>query len=186
MPLDSQDRLRLDYERTFDHYKWLADVRFKLLALVPSVTVIASAVLGKEPAASTVPVKEPPLNVQLIACFGLVATIGVVFYELRNSQFYDALIHRLKELEKDLAFASYTENGGGGQFTDRPRRRQRFFGMFELWHDRALGLVYGASIGLWVLLILPQKLEGIRVAGAVLAALLVLFEFARLERDRHR
>jgi len=35
---------------------------------------------------------------------------------------------------------------------DRPVR-EKFPGTFNVWHDRALGLVYGASAGAWVELV---------------------------------
>ena len=46
MTLDADDRLRLDYEQTTQYLRTLIDVRFRLLAFVPTVTGVAVAVIG--------------------------------------------------------------------------------------------------------------------------------------------
>ena len=65
-------------------------------------------------------------------------------YEIRNSQIHDAAAHRLRAIEAwlDLPTASDSEAG------DRPGC-EKFLGIFTVWHDRALGLVYGTSAGAW-------------------------------------
>lgn len=170
MALDEQDRLRLDYERTYDNYKLLADIRFKLLGLVPVASVVSASFL-----------QGPDVGPRLwLAVPGLLATVGVVLYELRNSQLYDATIHRLKELEALLGMVPCTESADrGGLFNERPVR-QRLFGIVTFWHDRALGIVYGASISAWVgVLVKPKWIS-------MLTFLVVFFEFMRLERRRRR
>ena len=42
MALDADDRLRLDYEQTTQYLRTLIDVRFRLLAFVPTVSVSRS------------------------------------------------------------------------------------------------------------------------------------------------
>jgi hypothetical protein len=171
MPLVDKDTLRLDYERTYDNYKWLADVRFKLLAAVPTVSVVASAFLTQN---------ETDLR-RWLALPGLLATIGIALYELRNSQHYDATIHRLKELEKRLEMVQCTDEAdAGGLFNERPRQRQRLFGLLTFWHDRALGFAYGASVASWVF-VLSDK----RVWATVASFFAVVLEFSRLEKLRH-
>jgi hypothetical protein len=47
MALDADDRLRLDYEQTTQYLRTLIDVRFRLLAFVPTVTGVAVAIIGR-------------------------------------------------------------------------------------------------------------------------------------------
>lgn len=75
----------------------------------------------------------------------------IALYELRNSQPHDATIRRLKDLEVRLGMVSCAEGTErGGLLNERPRVRQRLFGIMSMWHDRAIAMVYGASVSAWV------------------------------------
>ena len=63
--------LRLDYQQTTDLLRTLSDVRFKLLALVPTLSGTAIAILGHPSSAAEL------LGVGLL---GLVATLGILLY----------------------------------------------------------------------------------------------------------
>src|SRR2546421_2507695 len=106
---DADALLRLDYQQTTDLMRTLTDVRFKLLALTPTLAGATVAVLG-----------HPGSAVELLAVglLGLTATLGLLLYELRNSQLYDYALARAQRLEAELGFC-------GGPFTDRPPRTQR-------------------------------------------------------------
>ena len=91
--LDADDRLRLDYDQTNQLLRALMDVRFKLLAFVPTVSGAAVALLGRP---------RPAAELVGVGVLGLVATLGVFVYELRNSQLLDALVYRAGELERLL------------------------------------------------------------------------------------
>jgi hypothetical protein len=124
-----------------------------------------------------------------VGAVGLLATLGIVVYELRNTQIYDYAVHRAKELEARLGLASVFGAGrAGGFFTERPGRDVRMFGV-PVGHDRGLALVYGAAIGGWCYVLgwgalraldvaEPQKLGG---AIGVVAGLAVLVEFLRID-----
>ena len=86
-----------------------------------------------------------------VSVVGLIATLGVVVYEIRNSQLYDAAVHRLKFLEQLLSLPASAEFGVAGIFGERPQRP--VIGRLPLWHDLALALVYGASTGAWTWLL---------------------------------
>jgi hypothetical protein len=86
--------LREDYGRTLDVFKMLVDIRFRLLALVPAVSGVAVGLLGKA---------DPQGAGVAVAVLGLIATAGIIVYEIRNSQLHDAAVHRLKFLEALLA-----------------------------------------------------------------------------------
>src|SRR4051812_18307975 len=136
----TSEQLRLDYGQTTDLLRTLTDVRFKLLAFVPTISGAAIGLLGHGRSAA---------ELLAVGAIGLVATLGIVVYELRNTQIYDYAVHRAKELEGRLALASVFGSGGtGGFFTERPGRDVRIFGL-PVGHDRGLALVYGAAIGGW-------------------------------------
>jgi hypothetical protein len=159
------ESLRLDYEQTVEVVRMLTDVRFKLLALVPTVSALG-VVIAKDRSLG---------DATGIAIVGALATIGLLVYELRNSQLYAAAMHRAKDLEKRMGLqcsnlgAPITElaNGDvawsrGGVFEERPYTL-RFVGVL-VKHDRALALVYAAAMTGWVYVlssaILPIVLEG--------------------------
>ncbi len=85
------DLLRLDYQQTIGLLAGIGDVRFKLLALVPTLSGAAVAVLGR-----------PSSSAELLAvgAIGLIATLGVLLYELRNTQLYDYGLNRAQMLEE--------------------------------------------------------------------------------------
>ena len=131
--MNAEDGLRLDYEQTTQFLRTLVDVRFKLLAFVPTITGAAVGLLG-EP--------RPATELIGIALLGLVATLGIFVYELRNAQLYDAMVQRAKELERLLELPTVQGlQGAGGVLAMRPAR----------WfaHDRGWALVYSAAIAGW-------------------------------------
>ena len=141
---EQADRLRLDYQQTTGLLGAINDVRFKLLALVPTLSGAAVAVLGRPSSTAVL------LGVGLI---GLIATIGVLLYELRNTQLYHYGLRRAQKLERELGLMSLDNDGGaGGLFTDRPTSALRLFGVLPVDRDAGLTLVYGAAIAGWTYL----------------------------------
>jgi len=147
---------QLDYQQTGEQLRALTDVRFKLLALVPTISGAAVAVVGKGARASEL------LAVGLV---GLVATTGILLYELRNTQLYDAAVLRAQELEQKLGLS------------ERPAAQARL----------GVGLVYSAALGGWTYLTAWGALRALDVANAqktggavaVAVAALVLFDLLR-------
>ena len=127
-----------DYAATLDSVRNLGEIRFKLLALIPTVSGFAVAVTS----ANLDRLHQQPAMGIVVGLLGFVVTLGLIFYDQRNSQLYDALGARLLGLEKLLW------PGEGGQWSERPSRR-RMFGTIRIWHDRALALIYGSVIGTW-------------------------------------
>ena len=68
MALDVDDRLVLDYEQTTQYLRTLIDVRFRLLAFVPTVTGVAVAVIGRP---------RPASELLGVGVIGLLATLGI-------------------------------------------------------------------------------------------------------------
>jgi hypothetical protein len=177
------DLLRLDYQQTTGLLAGISDVRFKLLALVPTLSGAAVAVLG-----------HPSSTAELLAvgAIGLTATIGVLLYELRNTQLYDYGLRRAQMLEQKLGFGSIGGNGSaGGLFSDRPGRTLRLFGVLPVDRDAGLGLVYSAAIAGWTYLLAWGALHALglgharTIGGAIGAAtgLLLLLELTRARAD---
>ncbi len=177
------DVLRLDYQQTTGLLAGITDVRFKLLALVPTLSGAAVAVLGR-----------PSSSAELLAVgtIGLIATLGVLLYELRNTQLYDYGLRRAQLLETELGFGSIDGDGShGGLFSDRPGRTLRLFGVLPVDRDAGLSLVYSAAIAGWTYLLAWGALHALglghaRAIGGTIGAaagLLLLLELTRARAD---
>jgi hypothetical protein len=180
--MDAEDRLRLDYDRTTELVQSLMDTRFKLLALVPTVAGTAVGLVGTP---------RPAVQLLGIGVLGLVATAGILLYELRNSEIMDAMLQHAQVLERVLGLeAGPRVHGPEGLLSLRAGSRGRFLGAVTATHDRALGLVYGAALGGWSYLVAWGTLAAFGVNGAqeggaaigAVGGLAVLWEVDRLER----
>jgi hypothetical protein len=109
--LVDQDReilLKL-YEQTCTTWRMLVDVRFKLFALVPTASLIALATIF----GATDPQKQMhPRSLFAFAVLGLMTVIGLLIYELRNSQLHDDLISRGRKIEDELGSIPLSFAGG--------------------------------------------------------------------------
>lgn len=168
--MSDEERLLLDYRQTSELVQSLTDVRFKLLALVPTLSGVAVAVLA-----------HPSAAVELLAvgALGLTATLGLLLYELRNSALHDYAVARARELEASIGFVSIRRNAPvGGPFRDLPERGG----------DRGFALVYGAALSGWSYLVAWGTLRALdlsraRPVGAAIGAavgLLVVVELVRV------
>jgi hypothetical protein len=106
---------------------------------------------------------------------GFVATLGITLYDQRNSELYNALIHRAKHLEEEFgvkgAPRSLKQVTHGGQFNERPIKARGM--IFEAGHDLALALIYGPLLGAWFfpIVMAPLLLAGIpKVESTLIAA----------------
>lgn len=173
------ERLRLDYQQTTDLVRSITDVRFKLLALVPTLSGAAVVVLGHPSSAAEL------LSVGLL---GLTATVGVLLHELRNTQLYDYGLRRAQAIERELGLFSLDGDGVGGPFSDRPARTLRLLGLIPVDREASLMLVYSAAVAGWTYLsawgaVRALGLGHARPVGGVAAvavALLLLAELTRL------
>ena len=157
--MDADDRLRLDYEQTTQLMRTLTDIRFKLLAFVPTIAGATVAFLGHPRSAAEL------LGVGLL---GLFATVGILLWELRNAQVLDGVVHRAELLERKLGLASMldAEATPGGLLSERPWQRLTLFGMLAVRHDRGVGLVYGAALAGWSYIVAWGALRALDVGGA--------------------
>jgi hypothetical protein len=190
-PGDGNSALELEYCEVNDNIRTLADVRFKLLALVPAVGGVASFLLTRvgEPSLKTTP--SDYAMVIVFGVFGFLVTLGVVFYDQRNSKLYNALIKRAKELEDENHLRLK------GQWTKRPSRDLKLFHEYRLFrviimgHDSGLALIYGPVLGIWFF---PTVFSALRLLGrsiessfrialyvAAIAVLVFIVELLRLD-----
>ncbi len=195
------ESLRLDYEQTTELFRMLADIRFKLLAFVPTLTGVAVSLLAGD--------KVGKGTALAVGILGFIVTLGIVLYELRNSLFYDLSISRAARLEGQLKFPRFTKlrgdlNKPGGVFTERPPGKepafgpgeqdplsQKFLGIIQVKHDIGLALIYGASLGGWTFIVINvlPLVEPFRsllsLFIAILVAGLTIWEFKRLDKERY-
>lgn len=155
--LTLSDRLRLDYQETTNLLRALTDARFKLIALVPTLSGAAVALIGH--ATSTV-------GLLAIGVLGLTATLGVLAYEVRNSALYDYALRRACELETSLGLHSIDGRPKGGLFAERPAQSVRLLRVMTVDRERGFALVYGASIAGWAYLVAWGILHALHVSNA--------------------
>jgi hypothetical protein len=129
----NRDLLLKLYEQTCATWRMLVDVRFKLFALVPTVSLISLATVYS--GGHSTNYFSPKLRL-LFAILGLAATLGLLIYELRNSQLHDDLISRGRKIEDEL-----------GVDTGVFRGRKIAKGLIK--HDHATVLIYGAALVAW-------------------------------------
>ena len=136
------ETLKLDYTQSLETYRQLADIRFKLLALVPTLTTAAVALLTKSP---TIPRAEKAG----LATLGFLATLGIVLYDQRNTQFYNGAIGRAQDLERRLGLKPAGGDREGGLFRSRREHPTRHILGLPVGHDLGLALIYSTTLGAW-------------------------------------
>jgi hypothetical protein len=165
---DENELLRLEYEYASRLLGSLTEIRFKLLALVPTLSgaVVALMSSGRS-------------GVELLAIggLGLAATSGVLTYELRNGELRRRATERVSRLETELF--------PHGPLVGNPGRTPKLFGVVPATHRLGVGLVYGAALGGWVYLVVWGALvaagarehsQAIGVVVGVAAALAIVRE----------
>jgi hypothetical protein len=81
-----------EYTAVVNNFRALAEIRFKLLNLLPLASLAAAALKPAPRAPGSLP----------FALFGLAATIAIAAYNKRNDQLYDQLVDRAAEIEREL------------------------------------------------------------------------------------
>jgi hypothetical protein len=173
--MNDDDRLRLDYEHTSDLLRTLTDIRFKLLAFVPTIATASVGLVGHP---------RPAADLIGVGLLGLIATLGILLYELRNSQLYAAGLRRATELERALGLRSALGAA-------RPAPTLRLGGLAPIHQVSGLALVYGAALAGWSYLVAWGLLKAIgigapRTVGGIIGivvGVLVTAEVARVLRQ---
>lgn len=156
-------KLKWEYEEVSQNFRALADIRFKLLALIPPLGGVAIFLLSHLAEQS-----EPgsQLLLALISALGFLVTLGVTSYDQRNSELYDGLMARAKFLERQLRLtpnpdAKLVAGVFRGQFLERPPRGKKLFGFMTLGHDNGLAFIYGSVLGAWFFPLIVALLAGL-------------------------
>ena len=181
--MEPSERLRLDYDQTSELVRTLMDVRFKLLAFVPTIAGAAVALVGA----------GRPTGAELLAVgiLGLLSTFGVLMYELRNTQIFNATVSHARALERLLGLGAGDEHTGPADLlVQDPPSYTRTFGLASLGQERAVAIVYGAALAGWSYLVAWGALRaagagsarGIGAVIGVAAGVLVLVEVDRISR----
>lgn len=136
--------LKMEYEQVNENFRMLADIRFKLLALVPTLGGAAIYVLSSMIVTDKQVGNREYLVAFMISMIGFVATLGILFYDQRNTELYNELIGRANDLEKLLKIPAK------GQFRQRPSRSRFLFKWFSMGHDVGLAMIYGPVLGAWL------------------------------------
>jgi hypothetical protein len=122
------------YGEVCSGWRTLTDVRFKLLGLLPIVSVAVLITLlsaGHGQSALTGPERSG------VALLGLLLTGAVRLYDLRNTDLYNDLVGRGRQIEAELGVHT-------GFFPGRPKSR----GWAQ--HDTAIRAVYLLSALAWI------------------------------------
>jgi hypothetical protein len=183
----TDENLRAEYEQVNNNFRMLADIRFKLLALVPTVGGVAIYILATMGDPTNAATAFGHAKVVLIGLMGFIATLGIAFYDQRNSELYNALSERAKVLESALELPD-------GQFNRRPSRGggHLLFKRIVFGHDTGLAFIYGTVLGGWFLpitfsvLSLTGRLRkdaSYWIALGVAALLIVLFILELIRMD---
>jgi hypothetical protein len=136
------DRLQWDYEQTIESIRALTEIRFKLLAFVPTISGAGVALLTREGVSDSAKAG--------VGILGFLVSLGISFYDARNSELYNALVRRAKALEQDLKLRHVDDRiTTGGQFTERPAETLFFFRLIPIRHGEALALIYSAVLAGW-------------------------------------
>ena len=171
-----QDIIRFEYDQALQTIRQLADVRFKLLALVPFISGATIAFLSVDPG------KAPPHVILAGSVAGFLITAGVLIYNQRNTQFINVTRARCIELEKLLKLPVK------GQFHSH-QDNFHLFKFIPLWADMGLAIIYGTVLAAWLFLIMHTALDpffGWPVAFVVapftiLAGVGLCFEIVRID-----
>ena len=133
-PNQHRELLMRVYDQTCQTWRQLVEVRFKLLALVPSLSLAMLAyVLTTDPE-----LKRHHVAVYVVfVVIGMIITFGLWIYDKRNSELYDELISRARKQEEELGLHT-------GAFLGRPNPKTKW-----IKHGYATTTVYFAAGIAW-------------------------------------
>jgi hypothetical protein len=131
---ETREVLLAIYEQSTTTWRALVDVRFKLLALVPAVSIVALTQVLRPAGSQSL---NSGAKVTIVA-LGAVVTVGIWMYDTRNSELHDELLSRARRAEAELGVHT-------GAFMGRPGPWHK-----AVSHRTALGLIYGATVAGWI------------------------------------
>jgi hypothetical protein len=185
-----REALLKEYGEVSSSFRLLTDIRFKLLAFLPTAAAAAAFFKGE----------NTSIAGAALSMFGLAATLGLVTYNARNDQLYDELVGRASSIERSLGLPD-------GAFANRPAPwlTIRILKLsWEVNHRSGVGLIYAATVSLWLYGLLGPALgyaarfsveqellradpEFVQIAALVLAIATTAFTVRLIKRQKkHR
>jgi|GEM_PF-1727114 len=168
-------KIQMEYDQVNENFRMLADIRFKLLALVPPLGGVAIFALSKMAGPEDLKPSQYALAL-LVSVLGFLATLGITFYDQRNSELYNALGGRANHLEYRAGLDANpnvqpSKEKLAGQFLERPKPTRRLIGIpfLLMKHDRGLAMIYGSVLGAWFFPIVYASLGWAQVSDHVRA-----------------
>jgi hypothetical protein len=155
----SGEVLKMLYGEVCNTWRQLTDVRFRLLALVPAVSIFVIASLlvtditkqvtpaAATSAAATENITAKQLNPVILLGFaiaGFLVSTALYTYEKRNTELYNDLISRGRKIETELGVDT-------GLFRGRLESSRKLAWFLPVKHDVAINVVYGTTIIAWFL-----------------------------------
>ncbi len=138
-PKDHEELLKWLYEEVCNNWRQFVEVRFKLLGLLPTVSVAALISLFS--------IEEIPIFGKVLLCLlGLFVSFALLIYDKRNSELHDDLVSRGRKIEEELGIKH-------GQFMGRLKSNNHLLGV-KVQHDIGLNIIYYASLIIWLIAIL--------------------------------
>ncbi|HVU50152.1 MAG TPA: hypothetical protein VHL80_05680 [Polyangia bacterium] len=121
-----------EYETVVGQFRALTDIRFKLLGLLPLGTI-----------GTMIALKDNTEVNPLVGFFGVIITVALFVYHLRNDQLYNELVSRAGQIERELGLYE-------GSFTQRPHPSHALGAGLQIEHGWPVRLVYVGSAALWL------------------------------------
>jgi hypothetical protein len=138
-PKDKQTILIALYDQVGNSWRYLSDVRFKVLTILPAVSVVMWVQLLTSSNSATRPGSYAAVVLSFI---GAALTLALYRYDRRNDELYDDLISRGRKIEEELGVDT-------GVFRGRRKPVPR-----GPSHGRATGPLYRFTILGWLLVLL--------------------------------
>ncbi len=146
----SDDALLAEYREVCNNFRLLTDIRFRLLAFLPVATAAGLALKGTGAGERFA-----------LSLFGLAATAGLIIYNTRNNQLYRELLERAAAIEHKLGLPD-----GAFAARSRPWVSVNFLGRaWMIDHAAGVGLIYQASIALWLFGLFSAALQAVGFAS---------------------
>jgi hypothetical protein len=135
---EQKELLLAIYSEVGNDWRELTEVRFKLLGLLPAVSIAIWAALVSN--FDTMQKHATALLAAVVVCaLGFAVTLGLFIYDWRNDAFYDDLISRGRKIEKELGVDTAI-------FLGRRKKEKRFIN-----HSWGVRLVYWPMLVGWLM-----------------------------------
>jgi Putative peptidoglycan binding domain len=126
------------YGEVCNDFRMLTDVRFKLLGLVPTISIaVLISLLSQKPDE-----KLSPCSQMGISIFGLLITIGIAIYNKRNTELYKDLVLKGLRIEEELGIDTV-------QFRGRIKPVSSWVN-----HDISMKIIYHTAIVGWIIVMM--------------------------------